>query len=342
MTHGQRVYKLNILYSIVFAFIIAFSISGFITFIISTKTNDLVILLVSLSILFIVTFVISFLYGTRKFRKRKKILKEEFPQEWEGYLNKNVAYYSTLNPEEKERFIKQVQVFLGETEIMGIDVDVDDELRVLVASSAIIPVFSFPDWEFDGLNEILIYPGNFNQDYDFKSKDTPILGLVTHTASTMILSKTALYYGFRNANDKQNVGLHEFIHNVDGKDGCIDGIPALLFDNKTSREWMEVMEEESENIKKGKSDINPYALTNHAEFFAVTSEYFFENPQSMAKNHPRLYQVMKKMFKQDTLTRFGSALKSVFRPYGKKLGRNSLCPCGSGKKYKYCCLKKKK
>ncbi|PIP37967.1 MAG: hypothetical protein COX19_15240 [Desulfobacterales bacterium CG23_combo_of_CG06-09_8_20_14_all_51_8] len=22
----------------------------------------------------------------------------------------------------------------------------------------------------------------------------------------------------------------------------------------------------------------------------------------------------------------------------KKVGRNSLCPCGSGKKYKHCCL----
>jgi len=27
---------------------------------------------------------------------------------------------------------------------------------------------------------------------------------------------------------------------------------------------------------------------------------------------------------------------------GKKVGRNDPCPCGSGKKYKHCCLKKKK
>jgi len=25
---------------------------------------------------------------------------------------------------------------------------------------------------------------------------------------------------------------------------------------------------------------------------------------------------------------------------GKKVGRNDLCPCGSGKKYKHCCLPK--
>jgi preprotein translocase subunit SecA len=26
-------------------------------------------------------------------------------------------------------------------------------------------------------------------------------------------------------------------------------------------------------------------------------------------------------------------------PVGKKVGRNDLCPCGSGKKYKHCCGK---
>lgn len=28
--------------------------------------------------------------------------------------------------------------------------------------------------------------------------------------------------------------------------------------------------------------------------------------------------------------------------YGHKLSRNDSCPCGSGKKYKYCCLEKDK
>jgi uncharacterized protein YecA (UPF0149 family) len=28
------------------------------------------------------------------------------------------------------------------------------------------------------------------------------------------------------------------------------------------------------------------------------------------------------------------------RPGSKKIGRNDPCPCGSGKKYKHCCLNK--
>jgi preprotein translocase subunit SecA len=34
--------------------------------------------------------------------------------------------------------------------------------------------------------------------------------------------------------------------------------------------------------------------------------------------------------------------KRGLRLEGKKIGRNELCPCGSGKKYKKCCLLKEK
>lgn len=52
---------------------------------------------------------------------------------------------------------------------------------------------------------------------------------------------------------------------------------------------------------------------------------------------------------EDTLSESKSGSSSVppfkFRREpirgGQKIGRNILCPCGSGNKYKYCCLKKK-
>ena len=97
---------------------------------------------------------------------------------------------------------------------------------------------------------------------------------------------------------------------------------------------------ESEKISSGDSDINTYALTNMVEFFAVTSEYFFENPEKMRKKHPQLYSIMSKIYKQDLVTLFKSALSSMFGTK-KKIGRNAPCPCGSGQKYKKCCLNKK-
>ncbi len=37
--------------------------------------------------------------------------------------------------------------------------------------------------------------------------------------------------------------------------------------------------------------------------------------------------------------RFMESIGGTFTRTGKKIGRNELCPCGSGKKYKKCCLK---
>jgi len=62
----------------------------------------------------------------------------------------------------------------------------------------------------------------------------------------------------------------------------------------------------------------------------------------MAKKHPELYNTLRRIFKQDTRSMFQSVVKSMFKPYGKKIGRNTPCPCGSGRKYKKCCLGKKK
>lgn len=282
-----------------------------------------------------------FFYFTRRYRRRKKLLTKPFPAEWEAFLRSKVTYYSGLNETEKQRFRQQVQIFLDEKLITPIETKISLKEKILVAASAIIPVFSFPEWEYDNLSEVLVYPANFDMDYNFSGKDANILGMVTGQGTTMVLSKTALEHGFDIDNDKLNVGFHEFIHKVDGQDGAIDGIPAACANRKVVKRWIEIADRESKLIAEGKSDINPYALTNRAEFFAVASEYFFENPDSMSNKHPDLYKVLQEIFRQDTKNRFKSIVRSMIRPYGKKAGRNSPCPCGSGKKYKYCCLKKK-
>ena len=51
-------------------------------------------------------------------------------------------------------------------------------------------------------------------------------------------------------------------------------------------------------IKNRHSDINPYALTNNAEFLAVVSEYFFDNPEKMKSRHPELYKILSEMYRQ--------------------------------------------
>jgi hypothetical protein len=152
----------------------------------------------------------------------------------------------------------------------------------------------------------------------------------------MILSMPDLITGFRNAADKRNVGDHEFAHLVDKADGEIDGVPGIGLDRQTIGPWIDLIRRKMDDIEAGRSDINQYALTNEAEFFAVMSEYFFERPGVLERKHPELYAALERVFNQDMRSRtvrWRSELKRG-RP---KFGRNSPCPCGSGQKFKKCC-----
>ena len=160
-------------------------------------------------------------WQTGKIRRRHAILREPFPPEWEAVLQRDVVFFRVLQPEAQRRFRRQLQVFLGEKQITGIRVEVDATTRVLVAASAIIPIFGFPDWEWDQINEVLVYPTRFDGDFEFGDKQGHnILGMVGTGSLNrlMILSKPDLINGFRNATDKRNVSVHEFAHLVDKTD----------------------------------------------------------------------------------------------------------------------------
>ena len=153
----------------------------------------------------------------------------------------------------------------------------------------------------------------------------------------MILSKPDLLGGFRNPQDKRNVGIHEFAHLVDKSDGTIDGLPMVGLDRAAIGPWIELVRRKMNEIERGKSDINPYGLTNEAEFFAVATEYFFERPGVMKRKHPELYAMLSRVFNQ-SLGERAAAMKREMKRGRRRIGRNSPCPCGSGLKYKKCCL----
>ena len=91
---------------------------------------------------------------------------------------------------------------------------------------------------------------------------------------------------------KENVGIHEFVHLLDKEDGIIDGIPRALITHKFAGPWLHEIKKEMGKIEKGNSDINPYALSSNAEFLAVVSEYFFDNPDKFKKRHAELYEFL--------------------------------------------------
>ena len=279
-------------------------------------------------------------WQTAPIRRRRALLSQPFPPEWETVLQRDVVFFRALDAEARQRFRRELQVFLGEKRVTGVKVQLDATTLVLAAASAIIPIFGFPDWEWDQINEVLVYPNRFDGEFDFGDRQGHnILGMVGTGSLNrlMILSKPDLVNGFRNATDKRNVGVHEFAHLVDKSDGTIDGIPGVGLGRSAVEPWIDLVRRKMGEIEDGDSDIDRYALTNEAEFFAVTSEYFFERPGVMRRKHPELYAALERVFNQDLRSRVG-AIRRELKRGRPKFGRNSPCPCGSGRKFKKCCL----
>jgi len=169
-----------------------------------------------------------------------------------------------------------------------------------------------------------------------EDKEEIITGMVGTGAmeGKMILSKPSLHQGFNIANDKKNVGIHEFVHLFDKEDGLTDGIPPGFNDKPFTLPWLDLVKQKTNEILEGQSDINEYGATKREEFLPVASEYFFERPHLLKSKHPKLYEALLKVFQQDTTEIIS---KDSFHKK-KSIGRNAPCPCGSGEKYKRCCL----
>lgn len=283
------------------------------------------------------SLLLGLFFWLRWYKSRKHIWRtpqEAFPVSWPLILSEKVNYYSSLNGIEKKRFEYLIQEFLLNCRITGIKTTVTDEDKILVAASAVIPIFGFENWKYHNIKEVLLYPSSFNEQFETDGKNKPILGMVGngYMENVMILSQKALHHGFQNESDKRNTAIHEFVHLIDKADGNIDGIPEILLEKQYTIPWLNLIKQKIDEIQNNNSDINPYGATNNAEFFSVISEYFFEQPQLLERKHPQLYGLLEGMFRQDM-----SDKKLQKQNYD--INRNAPCLCNSGLKFKKCCGK---
>lgn len=221
------------------------------------------------------------------------------PEAYKILLNDYVKFYQQLDEESKEKFEDRVQDFLNAVRITGVNAEVEDMDRLFIAAAAIIPVHGFPDWQYVNLHEVLVYPGTFNQDFDQAGWDRYISGMVGTGAMqhVMIISKWQLRQGFINNADTHNTAIHEFAHLIDKMDGTMDGVPEIILERRFIPPWVNLMNTTIQQMRSYGSDINMYGATNHAEFFAVISEYFFERPDLLMANHPELFEMLERIYR---------------------------------------------
>ena len=244
------------------------------------------------STLVIIVLLILFVFKPRR--------KEGFdlPLSYQELLNDYVLFYAKLTDADKKKFDGRFEKFLSSVRITGANAEIEDLDRVLIGAAAIIPVYHISDWEYVNLREVLVYPGNFNTDFEQHGTERSISGMVGtgHLQNVMILNKWELRQGFVNNKNQSNTAIHEFVHLIDKMDGTLDGVPEILLQRKHIAEWQQLLENTMEAIRRGESDINPYGATSAVECFAVVSEYFFEQPEAFRFRHPELNELLEMIY----------------------------------------------
>ncbi len=97
--------------------------------------------------------------------------------------------------------------------------------------------------------------------------------------------------------------IHEFAHRLDQVHGEANGAPWLPGAARRQL-WAAVFGAEFAALKRRVAAgehglIDDYGAHNAAEFFAVTSELFFERPEALAAAHPALHQQLRSFYGVD-------------------------------------------
>jgi len=264
-------------------------------------------------------------------RRRKKLLQEPFPQAWEDIIQRNVAHYCMLDDIERSHLRALVQVFIAEKDWEGCGgMELTDDIRVTISAQACLLLLGLPHNYYQNVETIIVYPstvvppqrkiGFFETALAPVEDSHPIIGQAFQKGPVIIIWDAALHGG-RHPELGHNVVYHEFAHKLDMLDGAADGTP-LLRDRAEYRDWVQTCSREYLRLKHDaeqgkKSFLNAYGATSEAEFFAVATEQFFDQPSLMIKNSPDLYRVLKEYYLQDPALRAG---KRVCAGENKKTG----------------------
>jgi Mlc titration factor MtfA (ptsG expression regulator) len=254
-------------------------------------------------------------------RRRQRIRARPFPAAWRDILKRRVPYVRAL-PADLQLQLKQlIQVFLAEKAFIGCDgLEITDEIRVTIAAQACLLILNRPRDYYPGLRQILVYPDSFvvqrghTDPTGVTHEGRQVLAGESWADGQVILSWHDTLTGAATPDDGQNVVIHEFAHQLDQETGSANGAPILARRAHYAR-WSEVLGTEFRKLQArasryrfehdGESEpslFSDYGATDPAEFFAVISEVFFEQPHRMASEHPALYKELSGFYRLDPLS----------------------------------------
>lgn len=219
-----------------------------------------------------------------------------------------LPFLDRLNHDERQRLRELARAFIAEKEWSAAPgLQLTAAIQLSIALQACLPILNLGLDRYRGWVGIVVYPGDFviprqvvDADGIVHEYDDPVLGEAWE-GGPVLLS------WFPNLDEIGDVSIviHEFAHKLDMANGAVDGMPALHADMRPE-DWTAAFsaayEDFCRRVDAGEETaIDPYAAEHPSEFFAVTSEVFFEAPTLLYDEYPVVYRQLRLFYRQDPL-----------------------------------------
>ena len=253
------------------------------------------------------------------------------PELWRQVLDTH-PFLAALDADETAQLLARSAWLLASKTINGArGLEVTDFMRLSIAAQASLPILNLTPTLYEGWDEIIVYPAGFRIPRKQMDEDGVMHEYLEDAAGEaweggpLVLSweDTQLSEG------GFNVVIHEFAHKLDLQSGLADGMPSLAaHGDLTPREWRRILDDSMDRFIAavdaveaaiphdvdpesaeadawyGRLPLDPYAATDEAEFFAVSSEHFFVDPYPMAESLPEWFGLLRAYYRQDPLARY--------------------------------------
>ncbi len=223
-------------------------------------------------------------------------------EQW-ARVEAGLPFLAFLDAAERRRLRELALRFLAQKQFHGAHgLRLTDDMLLAIALQACLPVLNIGLEAYRGWVGVVVYPGDFvipRQEVDdagvLHEYDDEVLGEAWE-GGPVLLS----WFADEDQPTGVNVVIHEFAHKLDMENGGVDGLPRLRA-GMSRRAWADAFsaayDEFCADVDSGAEPvIDPYGAEDPGEFFAVTSEAFFETPGALRGRFPAVYEQLAQFY----------------------------------------------
>jgi len=245
----------------------------------------------------------------RAWRRRRILSRQSIPDDlWDGAFAA-VPALAWLDPPARRRLRDLTLLFLHEKSLEPArGLTLTDAMRLRIALLACQPILGLGLDCYAAFGSVIVYPDAFvvrdreyvDEDGVVHRGDDVLTGEAWEQGPVLVSWPDVQASG---QGEGYNVVAHEFAHKLDMLDGAANGFPPLhggMDPTAWEAAFDAAYDDLSARLDRGEEPwIDPYAVQDPAEFFAVTSELFFDVPADLKAEYPAVYGQLARFYRQD-------------------------------------------